>query len=163
MTAGEYAIYEKVMTLQETRPEFALKLLEAMMSDDEPPSPAFEFILGNVYYAAGQNERSEKRYRNAVERYPTFLRAWSNLGLLYYTTNRYTEAVPCSSRAVVLGDREPLTFGLLGYSLEKEGNLVSAEMAYMQVWAVIPPIGIGRRACSEFVSRGSSSFAPNRW
>jgi tetratricopeptide (TPR) repeat protein len=132
MTAEEYAIYERVISMQSTRPDFALKLLEAMMSDKEPPSPAFEFILGNVYYAAGQNEKSEASYRSAVNRYPTFLRGWSNLGLLYYTTNRFDQAATCFSKAIVLGDREPGTFGLLGYSLEKEGNLVSAEMAYMQ-------------------------------
>jgi tetratricopeptide (TPR) repeat protein len=33
---------------------------------------------------------------------------------------------------VSLGDREPTTYGLLGYSLEQEGNLIAAEVAYMQ-------------------------------
>src|SRR5262249_47678023 len=31
-----------------------------------------------------------------------------------------------------LGDHEPTTYGLLGYSLEKEGNVIAAEVAYMQ-------------------------------
>jgi tetratricopeptide (TPR) repeat protein len=55
-----------------------------------------------------------------------------NLGVLYYSAGRYGEAVPCFSKAVELGDRDSSTFGLLGYSLQKEGDLVSAEMAYMQ-------------------------------
>jgi tetratricopeptide (TPR) repeat protein len=67
-----------------------------------------------------------------VKRFPTFLRAWVNLGILYYTTARYGDAVPCFSKAMVLGDRDSTTFGLLGYSLQKDGDLVSAEMAYMQ-------------------------------
>jgi tetratricopeptide (TPR) repeat protein len=67
-----------------------------------------------------------------VSRYPTFLRAWVNLGVLYYSSGRFSEAVPCFSKAVELGDRDSTTFGLLGYSLQKEGDLVSAEMAYMQ-------------------------------
>jgi len=33
---------------------------------------------------------------------------------------------------VELGDRDSTTFGLLGYSLQRDGDLVSAEMAYMQ-------------------------------
>ena len=132
MTEEEYALYQKVVTMLSSNPDFALKLLEAMMSDKDQPSPAFRFILGNAYYAAGMNDKSEANYRSAVTSYPTFLRAWINLGILYYSTGRYAEAVPCFSKAVVLGDRDSTTFGLLGYSLQKQGDLVSAEMAYMQ-------------------------------
>ena len=132
MTAEEYALYEKVITMISTNVDFALRMLEAMMDDKEPPSPAFEFILGNVYYAADQVAEAERSYRSAVDRYPDFLRAWVNLGILYYTSDRFADATPCFSKAVVLGDRDPTTFGLLGFCLEKEGNIVSAEMAYMQ-------------------------------
>lgn len=111
------------------------------MGEKERPSPAFEFILGNAYYSAGQNQKSEASYRSAVERFPTFLRAWNNLGVLYYTTDRYAQAIPCFSKSVVLGDRDPTTFGLLGYCLEKEGNIVSAEMSYMQALAGAPNEG----------------------
>jgi tetratricopeptide (TPR) repeat protein len=138
MTEEEYALYEKVMTMLSSNPEFALKLLESMMSDKEPPSPAFEFILGNAYYAAGHPEQSESRYRSAVKRYPSFLRAWVNLGVLYYSSDRYRDAIPCFSKAVVLGDRDSTTFGMLGYCLEKEGNVVSSEMAYMQALSGAP-------------------------
>ena len=132
MTAEEYAIYEKVTTMLTTNVDLAVKMLEAMMSEKEPPSPAFEFILGNAYYAANQVERAEQSYRSAVKRYPSFLRAWSNLGVLCYSSGRYADARPCLSTAVVLGDRDPVNFGLLGYCLEKEGDTVSAEMAYLQ-------------------------------
>ncbi len=132
MTEEEYALYQKVVTMLSTNPTFALKLLEAMMGDKDQPSPAFQFILGNAYYAAGMNDKSEVNYRGAVNRYPTFLRAWVNLGILYYSSGRFAEAVPCFSKAVELGDRDSTTFGLLGYSLQKQGDLVSAEMAYMQ-------------------------------
>ncbi len=132
MSAEEYALYEKVVTALSAQPEFALKLLEAMVSDKEPPSPAFAFILGNAYYSAGQTEKAEASYRSAVQRYPSFLRAWSNLGVLYYSADRFADAIPCFSKAVALGDRDPTTFGLLGYCLERTGNVVPAEMAYMQ-------------------------------
>jgi len=132
MTAEEYALYERVLDMISTSPEFALRMLEGMMDDRERPSPAFEFILGNVYYGADQVAEAEKYFRSAVERYPTFLRAWVNLGILHYTGNRFGEAARCFSRAVVLGDRDPSTFGLLGFCLEKESRLVPAEMAFMQ-------------------------------
>ena len=67
-----------------------------------------------------------------MKRYPSFLRGWSNLGVLYYTSDKFAQAIPCFSTAVTLGDRDPATFGLLAYSLERQGNIVPAEMAYMQ-------------------------------
>jgi tetratricopeptide (TPR) repeat protein len=132
MTAEEYALYEKVMNMLATNPALALRILEGMMNENEKPSPAFEFILGNAYYAAGDNAKTEVSYKNAVDRFPSFLRAWNNLGVLYYTTDRFTDAVKAFSKSVSLGDREPTTYGLLGYSLEKEGNDIAAEVAYMQ-------------------------------
>lgn len=132
MTEEEYALYQKVVTMLAANPDFAVKLLEAMSAGKDAPSPAFLFILGNAYYAAGQNGKAEANYRAAVTGYPNFLRAWVNLGILYYSTGRFGEAVPCFSKAVVLGDRDSTTFGLLGYCLQREGDLVSAEMAYMQ-------------------------------
>ncbi len=138
MTAEEYALYEKVLSLLSNNPEFAVKLLEAMMNDKEPASPAFEFILGNAYYAASQPDKAEKSYLNAVKRFPTFLRAWSNLGLLYFSAKKYPEAIRCFSRCTILGDRTPSTFGLLGYCLEQEHNIVPAEMAYMQALSSDP-------------------------
>ena len=138
MTAEEYALYEKVLTMLTTKPEFALRLLEAMMNDKEPASPAFEFILGNAYYAAGQTDKAEASYLSAVKRYPTFLRAWNNLGVVYYAGQKYAEAIPCFSQSVILGDRTPLTFGLLAYCLEQDHNIVPAEMAYMQALSSDP-------------------------
>jgi tetratricopeptide (TPR) repeat protein len=141
MSAEEYALYEKVVDMISSQPDFALKLLEGMVNDKEQPSPAFEFILGNAYYAAGQTAKAETSYRNAVKRYPTFLRAWVDLGVLYYTAEKFTDAIPCFAQAVSLGDRDPNTFGLLGYCLEREGNLVAAEMSFMQALAADPTNG----------------------
>jgi tetratricopeptide (TPR) repeat protein len=138
MTAEEYALYEKIAVMLSSQPSFALKLLEAMMNDKQKPSPAFEFILGNAYYADGQNEKARASYEHAVQRFPSFLRAWNNLGVVYYSTERYAEAIPCFSKSVTLGDRDPTTFGLLGYCLERMGNVVPAEMSYIQALAGDP-------------------------
>ena len=132
MTAEEYAIYERIAGMLTSRPEFALKLLETMVGETELPSPAFQFIMGNAYYAVGDQAKSEAAYLAALARYPSFLRAWGNLGVIYYTAGRYPDAVRCFSRCIALGDREPATYGLLGYSLEQAEKPVPAEIAYLQ-------------------------------
>lgn len=141
MTTEEFALHEKIVTMLSTNPELAVKLLEAMMDEKERPSPAFEFILGNAYYAINQTERAEQRYRGAVERFPSFLRAWNNLGVLYHTSGRFADAAECFSKSVALGDRDSMTLGLLGYSLERTQNPLAAEQAYMQALAVAPGNG----------------------
>src|SRR6202142_326147 len=136
MTAEEYAVYEKVVDMLRTQPELAITLLEGMTGESQQPSPAFEFILGNAYYLAGQKDKAEARYLSAVKRYPTFIRAWYSLGVLYYSMDRYADAVPCLSQATSLGDRDPATLGLLGYCLERTGNTIVAEVCYMQALSV---------------------------
>jgi tetratricopeptide (TPR) repeat protein len=138
MTADEYAVYEKVADMLASNADLAVKMLEAMMTDKEQPSPAFALILGNAYYAAGETDQAEQNYKNAVARFPNFQRAWCNLGVLYYTAGRYADAVPCFAKAVSLGDRDSTNFGLLGFCLERVGDPVAAESAYLQAVVADP-------------------------
>jgi len=132
MTAAEYSLYETIVPMVFEQPDYAMQLLETMISDDEPESAAFEFVLGNLYLLQGRDVSAEARYRNALKRFPEFSRAWFNLGVLLYTMERYGEAIPCFSKVISLGNREAQTFGLLAYSLQRTGNPLVAEMAYMQ-------------------------------
>ncbi|MEO7413746.1 MAG: tetratricopeptide repeat protein [Opitutaceae bacterium] len=138
MTENEYTLYEKVVPMAKDSPELVTQMLEGMVSSAEPASPAFSFVLGNVYSAQDRFEPAEGHYRKAVERHPEFQRAWSNLGLLYYTASRFDDAVRCLSRAVELGERDPKTLSTLAYSHYRAGNSLSAELIYMQVVTVDP-------------------------
>lgn len=141
MTESERAVYEKIEPILSARPEFGLRLLQGMTPAsalETKTSPAFEFMHGNALYSMERFGEAEARYRNAVEGNPGFIRAWSNLGILYYVQKRFAEAAPCFSQAVSLGDHDPATFGMLGNAFEKTGNTVSAEMAYMQALAAEP-------------------------
>lgn len=138
MTATEYALYDKVVGLISTRPDYAMKLLETILGDKTPATPAFEFVLGNAYYAAGKQETAVAHYRIAVEKSPEFMRAWTNLAVAYYAAGRYEDAVPCFGKALSLGDRAASTYGLLAYCLAKADNALAAEMAYMQAYALDP-------------------------
>ncbi len=135
MTAEEYELYDKVVGLLTTRPALAVTLLEGMSKGNQEISPAFDFILGNAYAAAGQDEKARARYESAVGRYPDFLRAWDNLGLSYYTKGDYPRAEKCFSKALSLGDNSATTFGLQGYCLEQLKFWVGAETAYLNAVA----------------------------
>lgn len=138
LTPEEYAIYEKIAGLLSTSPELGVTMLEGMMNEKERPSPAFEFALGNAYYSANRMDEATKYYRSAIDRYPDFLRAWKNLGMVHYAKSDFAEAVKCLSKAMILGDKEPTTAGLLGYCLEMQGDLLAAETAYLQALSSDP-------------------------
>lgn len=138
MTAGEFSLYETIIPMVFEQPDYALRLLETMVADEEPESAAFEFVLGNVYFMQERYESAEARYLGALKQYPEFLRAWFNLGVLRFTLGRYGEAVPCFTRAIALGNRDARTLGLLGYSLQRTGNGIVAEIAYMQALVAEP-------------------------
>lgn len=138
MTDNEYALYEQVLPMVFDQPEFALTLLETLLADEEPESPAFAFALANVYFSSERFELAEKYYRDAVTRFPEFMRCWSNLATLYYSQERYRDAIPAFVKAVELGNREAQTLGLLGYCLKHEGKPVAAEAAFQQAFAVDP-------------------------
>ena len=138
MTASEYTLYEKVVPMAKNSPELVTQMLEGMVSSAEPPSPAFSFVLGNVYSAQDRFAPAEAHYQKAIDRHPEFQRAWTNLGLLYYSANRFEDTVRCLSRAVELGENEPRTLSTLAYSHYRAGNPISAELIYMQVVTVAP-------------------------
>lgn len=138
MTAGEYVLYEKVVAMLAVQPDFAMQLLQGMMAGKERPSPAFEFVLGNAQYTANRLDLAEAHYRRAVEQFPEYLRVWANLGVLHYGAGRYDQAVTSFRRAVELGDNSSDTLGMLAYALQRTGNGVGAEMAYLRALSVAP-------------------------
>jgi tetratricopeptide (TPR) repeat protein len=138
MTDGEYAFYEKIVGMLKIQPEFAMQLLQGMTNGNDHPSPAFEFVMGNAQYDAGRRDEAERHYRRAVQEYPEYERAWTNLGVLYYGAERYDESVAAFDQAVELGDSTAETSGMIAYALQRTGNSVGAEMSYLRALSIAP-------------------------
>lgn len=138
VTGEEYALYERVVSVLNSQPDLALRILDGVFAGKEKPSPAFEFLLGNAFFTLGKNEEAVAHYRLAVERYPNFVRAWLNLGTVLYSSQKYKEATPCLLRVLSLGERGASTYGMLAYCHEKAGDLVQAEMVYEQAFNLDP-------------------------
>ncbi len=138
MTDTEYALYEEVLPMVFDSPDVAILLLETMLADDDPESAAFSYLLANVYFSSERYDLAEKHYKSSIEDYPDFLRAWINLGILYYTLDRFGEAIPCLTKAIALGNQEAQVYGLLGYCLMELNNPIAAETAFMQAYTAEP-------------------------
>ncbi len=137
MSEEEYALYERMVTMVRAQPELALKFVESLMSGTKQ-SPAFEFVLGNLYYTNNRAELAEQHYRKALTLYPQFTRVWSNLGAMLYAQGRYAEAADCIVKTIEGGEHDARTLGLLAYCLKKTGRTTAAQMDYIQALGLDP-------------------------
>lgn len=119
---------EKVLALMAVNQDSAISQLQAFITADS--SALFDFTLGNLYFQKDNSEEALKNYKIATNKFPSFRRAFKNLGLTAVRLQRYDDAIKALSRLVELGGGDGLSFGLLGYSLSATGQVVSAESAY---------------------------------
>lgn len=108
--------------------------------EDQPTeiSPSLIFVLGNLYFQAGRQEEARKRFLEAIEKFPRFRRAHTNLGFLYISQNKMELALPMFQRAVELGESSGRVYGLIGYCHLNAGNPLAAENAYRQAYLLDP-------------------------
>ncbi|MFI4912985.1 MAG: tetratricopeptide repeat protein [Sedimentisphaeraceae bacterium JB056] len=93
-------------------------------------SAVFDFTLANIYFQQEKLYKAAKTYMTAVDKYPKFLRAWKNLGLIYVRQGEFEKAVKTITRSIELGANDSITYGLLGFSYASIGNPMCAESAY---------------------------------
>jgi tetratricopeptide (TPR) repeat protein len=111
-------------------------------------------IAGTIAMRLGEVTRVEaeaKRYQQLAETYlrraidpnggfPNFLRVHKNLANLLFRGGRPNDAKPHFIKAIELGDREAVTFGLLGAIYLEEGKLIASETSLRQALMVSPDI-----------------------
>ncbi len=96
-----------------------------------PESTArFEYELGVLYLQKGQIEEARDWMLKAVTKFDNFLRAHTNLGMLYTRLNKTKEAIPHITKALALGQTNEQLFGMLAYCHLQNGDPLSAESAY---------------------------------
>jgi tetratricopeptide (TPR) repeat protein len=104
------------------------------------PSAIFDFTLGNLYFQREEFDKAATHYQDAIAKFPSFLRAYKNLGLIQIRQGAFEKAVQSLSKVVELGGRDGLTFGLLGYGYSSTGQFVSAESAYRNAMLLQPDV-----------------------
>ncbi|MEX0322176.1 MAG: tetratricopeptide repeat protein [Puniceicoccaceae bacterium] len=116
------------------------KLTAAVQKTDEeePASAALNYTLGNIHIQQGNSELALQQYQVAIKKFPTFRRAFKNLGLALIQNGRYEEAIANIVKAIELGDSAGDTFGLLAYSYLNVGNSAAALEGYRQASLLNP-------------------------
>jgi tetratricopeptide (TPR) repeat protein len=115
--------------------------LKAKLQQDLDPQvsdAALQFMYANIWFQEGNNSEAEKWYTSAIRKFPSYLRAYKNLGLVHYQTGANAKAIESLSKAVELGDRSAQTIGLLGLCHLSQEDWMPAETALRQAMVLEP-------------------------
>lgn len=136
LTPQEREALEKVVPLMGTDLSAAATALAALVKPDA--NALFDFTLGNVQFQLDRVEDAKRSYGSAVQKLPTFLRAWKNLGLAAMRTGDMPGAIRALTKMIELGGGDGLTYGLLGQAHASQGDFLSGESAYRQALLLSP-------------------------
>ncbi len=132
LNQAEYAIVEKFLPYIGSDPDFAIEMIEGLTENNPKLTASFDYVLGNLYLETQRLEEAIASFGKAIEKYPDFLRAWRALGWTFLYIEKYQEALEALSRAVLLGDTDPETFGYIGFCYYTQDEHLSALSVYTQ-------------------------------
>lgn len=135
--SDEQALFQRIAPLMESDPRAAAGRIQAHIENLEGEdavdySAALDYTMGSLYLQSGDTGEAVRFYRRAVERFPTFQRAYQNLGLAEVQQGRYGEALPYLTRAVELGADNGILWGLIGFAYLNVERPTQALAAYQQ-------------------------------
>ena len=136
ISKSESFILREVIAKSENNLEEAIVYLEEKIENDS--SAALDFALGTMYYQSNRMSRSAQAYVQAIEKFPSFLRAHKNLGLVNVSLENLESATKHLAKAISLGENDGSTFIALGYCHLSLDRLVSAENAYRMGLLLFP-------------------------
>ena len=101
-------------------------------------SAALDYTLATLLFQEGDLSAAERHYRDAIRKFPNFLRAYRNLGLVKLQRSQFAEAIPMLVKAMELGDNDAMLWGLLGFAYLNTDRPQSAMDAYRIAYVLQP-------------------------
>ncbi len=132
----EVAILEKVRPLMADNLSGAQAALQAEMKPD--CSAILDFTLGGIYFQQDQLEQALACYNKAVEKFPTFRRAYRNIGLITVRRLEFDAAISAFNRMIELGGADAYSYGLLAFAHSSKQDFQPAEAAYRNALLLQP-------------------------
>jgi tetratricopeptide (TPR) repeat protein len=120
-------ILNQLLPMMKQPAEAAAALVKFIKTDT---NAIFDLTLGNLYLESGQADAAIMMFQRAVDKFPSFRRAWRGLGMAQVRQQKWLSSVTSLSRAIGLGAQDGPTYGLYGYALLSLDRAASAESAY---------------------------------
>lgn len=128
VTPEEVAILEKVRPLMANDLAKAEDSLRKQMKPD--CSAILDFTLAGTQFQQDKLPEALSNYQRAVEKFPSFRRAWRSLGLIHVRNGSYELGIRAFTRMIELGGADAYAYGLLGFAHAARQDFQPAEAAY---------------------------------
>ena len=136
LKAQDRPLYASIQPHLESQPELAIELAKKGLT--ETSSPAFDFLIGSLYYTLQLYPEACEYLLQALKKFPDFRRAHRNLALLYVQDAQYPQAIRHLLRVVELGGGDGMSYSLLGYTYLMQEKYQSALSAYQMARIFLP-------------------------
>lgn len=138
----EQAVYDEVVPMIGSEPEKARARLEELLGLElsDQAEALFAFTLGNIHYNGGNDVEAARRFLQAVDKFPSFLRAHKNLAIVFVKAGRHDRAIHHFGEAIRLGAFDGTVFGLLGTSFIMVERPIEAETAFRNAIMLAPTV-----------------------
>lgn len=136
VTPDEVKILENVRPLMADNLPKAEETIRKQMKPD--CSPILDFTLGGIHFQQDKMVDALVSYRRAVEKFPSFRRAWRNIGLICVRNGHYDDAIKAFTRMIELGGGDAYSYGLLGFAYASDQDYQAAETAYRNALLLQP-------------------------
>lgn len=134
----EVATLEKVRPLME-KAEDLPKAEEMLKGRIKPDSSAIlDVTLAGIQFQQDKVTDALATYQRAVEKYPSFRRAWRNLGITQARTGNNDGAITAFTRMIELGGGDAYSYGLLGFAYAARQDYQPAEASFRNALLLQP-------------------------
>ena len=128
ITPAEVAVLEKILPLMAEDLPKAEATLRPLIKPDS--SATLDFTLGGILFQQDKLADALASYRTAVGKFPSFRRAWRNLGFINARNNDFDQAIVAFTKMIELGGADAFSYGLLGFAYSAKQDFQPAEVAY---------------------------------
>lgn len=136
LTPDELKLLEKVRPLMATDLPQAESILKKAI---KPGSSAIlDFDLASLQAQQDRLKEALDNYKRAVEKFPSFRRAWRNMGLVYARDGQDDESIRAFTRMIELGGGDAQSFGLLGVAYASKQDYQAAEVSFRNALLLQP-------------------------
>jgi tetratricopeptide (TPR) repeat protein len=136
VTPEEVAVLEKVRPLMANEPAKAEELLRKAIKPET--SAVLDFTLGALQFQRENLAGALENYQKAVTKFPSFRRAWRNLGWIQVKRGEHDAAITAFTRMIELGGADAYSYGLLGFAYSAKEDYQPAEAAYRNALLLQP-------------------------